>query len=223
MFETISRETRWFLPGNRVKPIVAWFGSLASPQHMDDNQDFPRQDYYLKMPGVENLGIKIREPKQDQATGKIKSLLEVKRMVSEKEQFEFAGSNNGYTAKWQKLSYELTERGDDLVLINPLIPSSGNTWVRVDKDRILAKYDAKNKSIVDGSTDIGEACGIELAKIKVNNSVHYSFGLEAMSKSGKNLEKNFYDCCDLVFDQIGLTGLTLFTSLSYPEFLVKMI
>ena len=223
MFEVLSRETRWFLPGHKVQPIAAWFEGVTSLRLSRDKHSFPRQDYYLKMPGVENLGIKIREPKKDNDTGKIKSHLEVKRMISEKEMSGFANNNNGYTGKWQKLSYELSDRGNDLLLINPLIKSSGNNWIRVDKDRILVTYDAKKKSIIEGSAEIGNGCGIELAKIKINNSVHFSFGLEAFSKSEEKLDKNFYECCDLVFDQIGVTGLALDSSFSYPGFLVKMI
>jgi len=223
MIEVISREVRWFLPGDKVQPIAAWFRGLPGSPQLGDSNSFPRQDYYLKMPGAENLGIKIREPKKDKDSGKIKSLLEVKRLIPEKERMQFQNDNHGYSGKWQKLSYQLTETRDDLILINPGISSSDNNWIRVDKDRILVKYDAKNKLIVDGSIEVGEGCGIELVKIKLNNSVHYSFGLESFGKPGKNLDKNFYDCCDMVFDQVGVSGLATDYSFSYPEFLVKMI
>ena len=118
------------------------------------------------MPGVENLGIKIREPKKDEVTGKMKTSLEVKRLISENKPIELKNHNRGYSNKWQKLSYELKEGGSDLLSINWSLPSSGNNWLRVDKDRILAKYDAENKSIVDGNATLDEACGIELNKNK---------------------------------------------------------
>ena len=223
MIVVISRETRWFLPGDKILAITAWFEGLPGSPRLEDSHSFPRQDYYLKMAGVEDIGIKIREPKKDGDSGKIKSLFELKRLISEKEPLKFANNNNGYSGKWQKLSYELSGDGNDLILLNPTLPSSDNNWIRVDKDRILVKYDAVNKLIVEGSTNIREGCGIELAKIKIGNSVHYSFGLEAFSESGKKLDKNFYDCCDLIFDQTDLTGLALDYSFSYPEFLVKMI
>ena len=222
MIEVISRETRWFLPGDKILPIKAWFESLPGSARLGDSHSYPRQDYYLKMDGVEDIGIKIREPKKDGHSGKIKSVFEVKRLVSEKEPLKLASNNNGYSGKWQKLSYELSG-GNDLILINPTLPSSDNNWIRVDKDRILVKYDADNKLMVEGSTNITEGCGIELAKIKIGNSVHYSFGLEAFSESGKKLDKNFFDCCDHIFDQPGLPGLAIDYSFSYPEFLVKMI
>ena len=223
MIEAISRETRWFLPDDKMHPITAWFESLPGSPRLGDSHSFPRQDYYLNMPGVEDIGIKVREPKKDSENGKIKSLFEVKRLISEKEPMKFANNNNGYSGKWQKLSYELTDSKNDLILINPSLPSSDNNWIHIDKDRILVKYDANNKLIVEGSTNIREGCGIELAKIRIDKSVHYSFGLEAFSESGKKLDKNFYDCCDLIFDQPGLTGLALESSFSYPEFLVKKI
>ena len=223
MIEVISRETRWFLPDDKMLPVTAWFESLPGSGRLEGSQSFPRQDYYLKMPGVEDIGIKIREPKKDGDSGKIKSLFELKRLISEKEPLKFANNNNGYSGKWQKLSYELSGGSSDLILINPELLSSDNNWIRVDKDRILIKYDSANQLIVEGSTNIREGCGIELVKIKIDNSVHYSFGLEAFSESGKKLDNNFYDCCDLVFHQIGLTGLALDHSFSYPGFLVKMI
>jgi len=223
MIEVISRETRWFLPNDKMLPVTAWFENLPGSRRLGNSPGFPRQDYYLKMPGVKNIGIKIREPKKDRDSGKIKSLFEVKRLISEKEPMKFANNNNGHSGKWQKLSYELTDSGNDLMLINPTLSSSDKNWIRVDKDRILVKYDARNKLIVGESTNIREGCGIELVKIKIDNSVHYSFGLEAFSESGKKLDKNFFDCCDHIFEQPGLTGLALDYSFSYPEFLMKMI
>ncbi|HZI54382.1 MAG TPA: hypothetical protein VFD56_11785, partial [Chitinophagaceae bacterium] len=62
-----------------------------------------------------------------------------------------------------------------------------------------------------------------LTRIKINDSVYYSFGLEAASKSGQKLDENFSGCCNFIFDQISVTGLTLESSLSYPEFLAAMI
>ncbi len=220
MNESISRETRWFLPNDKMHLIAAWFEAMPGSPRLGDG--FPRQDFYLKMPGTENLGIKIREPRKEKDSGALKSLFEVKRLISEKEPVKFPNNNNGYSGKWQKLSYELTDIGNDLILVNPSLPSSDN-WIRVDKDRILVKYDANSKSIVEGKIAVEEGCGIELVKIKINNAVYFSFGLEAFSTSGKELDNNFYDCCDLVFRQLGLVGLSFDNSFSYPEFLVKMI
>lgn len=222
MTETISKECRWFLTSEKIQPIKGWFERLHQPQRLRDKDIYPRQDYYLVMPGVKNLGIKIREPKKETSTGKMKTALEVKRQISENEQIEMGNNNNAYTNKWQKLSYELTEDGTDLISINSLLPAPGSSWLRVDKDRILAKYDAETKSIVEGDASPDEACGIELTRIKINNSIYYSFGLEAFSKSGQKLDENFTGCCNFIFDQISVTGLTLESSLSYPEFLAMM-
>src|SRR5688572_10836818 len=214
MTEMKSKEARWFLSNEKVQPIKDWFLSLAKPQKLGDDHIYPRQDYYLIMPGVQNLGIKIREPKKDEVTGKMKTSLEVKRLISENNPIELKNHNRGYSNKWQKLSYELKEGGSDLLSINWSLPSSGNNWLRVDKDRILAKYDAEHKSITGVNTDLDEACGIELTKIKINNSVYYSLGLEAFSKSGDKLDENFDGCCSYIFARITLTGLTLESSLS---------
>ena len=224
MTEYISQETRWFLKINEIGPIVTWFESLSNPQHLGDNDSYPRQDYYLNMPGVGNLGIKLREPKKDAVTGKMKALLEVKQMISEKELLELTNKHvKGYAAKWQKLSYEFIEGGNDFLSLNRQLSPSDNHWIRVDKDRMLAMYDAEKKSIAAGKAIPGEGCGIELTRIKVNGPVYYSFGLEAFSRSGKKLERNFTECCDFTFTQIRVLGLTPETSLSYPEFLAGII
>jgi len=222
MTETISKECRWFLTSEKIQPIKVWFEGLHKPQCLGDKDIYPRQDYYLVMPGVKNLGIKIREPKKDAATGKMKTALEVKRQISENEQIEMGNNNNAYTNNWQKLSYELTENGTDLISVNSLLPAPGSSWLRVDKDRILAKYDAETKSIAEGNSFPDEGCGIELTRIKINNAAYYSFGLEAFSESGQMLDENFSGCCNFIFDQIPVTGLALESSLSYPEFLAMI-
>jgi len=222
MIEAISKEARWFLTREKIQPIKVWFENLDKPQYLGDNDIYPRQDYYLIMPGVENLGIKIREPKKDTASGKLKTTFEVKRLISENEQIELGNNNKAYSNKWQKLGYELTEGGNDLLSVNSLSPSSGSSWLRVDKNRILAKYDAEHKSIAEENAYPDETCGIELTRVKIDNSVYYSFGLEAFSKSGYKRDENLSGCCSFIFDQIVLTGLTLESSLSYPEFLARM-
>ena len=133
MTEIISKECRWFLTSEKIQPIKVWFESLDNPQRLGNTDIYPRQDYYLVMPRVKNLGIKIREPKKDAATGKMKTSLEVKRLISENEHMEMGNNNNAYSNKWQKLSYELTEDGKDLLSINSLLPASGSNWLRVDK------------------------------------------------------------------------------------------
>jgi hypothetical protein len=223
MTETLSKETRWFLSNEQVQPIKDWFLGLSQPKHFNVDEIYPRQDYYLIMPRVENLSIKIREPKKDASTGKIKTALEVKRLLSENEPLKLRNDNNGYSNKWQKLSFELAERNNDLLSINPLLSFSSDNWLRIDKDRILAKYDAEHNTIAGENGYPDEACGIELTKVKLNNSVYYSFGLEAFSKSGNKLDRNFARCCNYIFDQINITGLALESSLSYPEFLATII
>lgn len=223
MIESISKEIRWFLTKDKIQPIEDWFKSLRKPQKLGDDVFYPRQDYYINMPKVKNLGIKIREPKKDDDTGKLKTALEIKRQISDNEQIELNNNNIAYSNKWQKFSYELIEGEEGILSINFPLPSEDKNWLRVDKDRITVRYDAESKSIYEGNDYLNEACGIELTKVKILKSVYYSFGLEAFSKSGYKLDDNFSECCDFVFSVIGLKGLTIEESLSYPEFLSKFI
>ncbi|MEO6734554.1 MAG: hypothetical protein ABIN01_25260 [Ferruginibacter sp.] len=213
----ISKEIRWFFNDN-IKPMEEWFANLPIPQKLDETGFYPRQDYYLAMPGVRNLGIKIREPKKDATSGKLKTALEVKQQISDNEPIEMRNAK-AFVNTWQKFSYELVEGAENLLAINLPIPTTDKNWIRIDKDRIMVKYDADNKKICEGKEKLDEACGIELTKIQLLGKEYYSLGLEAFSTSGKKLEANFKACCDYVFKSIYIEGLTLENSLSYPEFL----
>ncbi len=192
---------------------------MRTPQKFGEDDFYSRQDYYLSIPGVKNLGIKIREPKIDIGSGKLRTLLEVKQQFYENELMELAYGNKAYSNKWQKFSYEITDGEDNVLNVNFSFPASDKNWIKIDKERVIVRYDPDTKSIIEGNILLNEACGIELTKIKVSGKVYYSFGLEAFSKSGKKMDDNFKECCDRIFPLIGIKDFELKDSLSYPEFL----
>jgi hypothetical protein len=219
MTQLISKEIRWFLSNNDIKPIERWFENLSTPQKIENDNAYPRQDFYLNMPGVKNLGIKIREPKKDIHSGRWKTKFEIKRQIEANDEIECSNHVKGYANKWQKLSYELTEGGENILSINFPMASPGKDWIRVDKNRIMTQYDAETRRIYQGDDLLNEACNIELTKIKITGKVYYSFGLEAYNQSGNKLDDIFRECCDVVFTSINSEGLTTGHSFSYPEFL----
>jgi len=222
MEQLISKEIRWFLSTTGIKPIERWFENLSTPQKIADDNVYPRQDFYLNMPGVKNMGIKIREPKEDNHYGRWKTKFEVKRQIETNNKIEFNNQVKGYANKWQKLSYELTGAEENILSINFPMRTESKEWIRVDKNRIMVQYNAETRRIYQGDDLLNEACGIELTKIKIAGNVYYSFGLEAFSKSGNRLDDTFRECCDVVFSSINSEGLTPDHSFSYPEFLSSL-
>ena len=70
-----STEIRWFVSSaNTIEALAEWFGHFG--QILND-REFDRTDYYLHLPGVTNLGIKIREAARDNA-GNWRGKLEAK-------------------------------------------------------------------------------------------------------------------------------------------------
>jgi hypothetical protein len=223
MKRAVSNEIRWFTipPGDQQK-IERWFANLNPPRKIADNDVYSRQDYYLLLDGVENLGIKLREPKKVAETGKLKTALEIKRQISGSREWKL-NSNTGYANKWEKFSYDLAEGGDSLLWLNAALPASDTNWVKVDKERILAKYDADINSIVNENERPKEGCGVELTKIRISGKVYYSFGMEAFSESGKQIDTNFTKCAELIFNDLNLAGFKFEDSLSYPEFFARRL
>ena len=219
-----SAETRWFFDNRKsARPIENWFHHFRLTLN---DRLFDRHDYYLKLPGVINLGLKIREP--NLIKGKMKGKLEAKTLVKELPLVRLRGDNTGKANQWSKFSFNLAE--DDAALLSILnnYPAAADAtgklsrehWIKLEKSRILVTYDPTTKQITDTKPD--EGCGIEFTAIRVDSTTHYSFGLEAFSSRG-NQEPLLYEALSFVFDQIKINGLSAKNSLTYPEFILSKI
>lgn len=210
-----SIETRWLLNSNEFKTIEHWFNQKNI--HFKTTTDFPWQDYYLKLVKSTNLGIKIREPKL--VKNEQKSKLEVKLLIEDNGAQKFNNNNQGIVNTWEKYSFETIGNEPETEKIIALFTFNGGdlpSWIKIEKDRLLVKYDASKNEIVPAETLINEGSGIELTRFKIENKNYYSLGIETFSSS--NIEKeNFNATTNYVFNDIKITGLDSSQSLSYPE------
>jgi len=218
-----STEARWFFhEREKVTAIEKWFAGF---QLKLNTVNFERRDYYLKLPGVTSLGLKIREPKPD-ANGKWQGKLEAKVLIKNIDIPKLKQGYSGYANQWTKFSFSLPAGESTLVEILDDFSVAGNLqdgedrsqWIELKKNRVVVEYDVEKKECSVGVRAIPEGCGIELTALQINGVLKYSFGLEAFSNSGKQ-EENFFETLNYVFNEIKVEGLSVENSLSYPQFL----
>ena len=218
-----STEIRWFFEERQeIILLEDWFMHY----HLQLNtKSFERQDYYMRLPGVTTLGLKIREPKKNK-TGDWEGKLEAKVFTKELGVSQTLHGNSGRANQWTKFSFSLAAGETTLTeVLNELgvgdnIASGKNFdyWIPMDKSRILLKYDLDKKDFTKGDEQIQEGCGVELTMLQLQNKIYFSFGLEAFSASGKH-EENLFLTLKHVFDEVKISGLAVGNSLSYPEFI----
>ena len=211
-----SAEIRWFFKNKfEVELIEKWFNSQS--QVFADKWD--RADIYLWQPGLDKVGIKIREGK-----------VEVKVLLADRGEVPFSNHNAGLVNDWVKYSFGLQESdAENQNLLHQFSAGKLNTdkplWVRVDKERLLLKFSVNpaDKSVqrVPENTWPPEGCGVELTRIKVNQQTFYTFGLEAFSNT--QLERcNLEVTLERIMPDMPVSGLRRQQSYSYPGFLQEL-
>ncbi len=110
-----TREIRWFFAGE-TPGLKSPFEGLSEDQFALES----RTDRYLRVPGREDLGIKIRQGR-----------LEVKYRTRTPEGFEAAPGVRGMLECWEKLGFELSPGG-----VPGMLPENFEaSWVEVHKQR----------------------------------------------------------------------------------------
>lgn len=215
-----STETRWILSSSEVNIVEKWFSKHN--EFFKKGELFERQDYYLKTDSTE-MGIKLREPKKDEKGGII-AKLEIKTLSEDFGAQKFNNGNTGKVNSWIKFSFDTDPQKNPLDII---IGNSSNflstEWIKIEKDRLLVKYDIENDRIVSGKEMIGSGSGIELTKYKLNNNVYYSLGIESFSDKKGNTDEVFYQTMDFLFTDIKISSLDYTNSKSYPEILLQKL
>lgn len=163
-----STETRWILFSQEFEVISNWFDQHKL--NFSKENIFSRQDYYLKVLESKNLGIKIREPKVA-PDGSIESKLEIKILIEDFGVQKFNNNNQGVVNSWSKFSFETIKNElETKKLIESFTNNfENNTWLKINKDRLLLKYNLMGSSIVSSATIIDEGAGIELTKFLCYN------------------------------------------------------
>ncbi len=217
-----STEIRWFFRQREdVAAIEAWFSSFGLTMNLEK---FDREDCYLKLDGVSNLGLKIRESKPN-GPGNWTGKLEAKVLVKEIGELKLEGGSSGIASQWTKFSFGVKE-GDPALneVINGLLPGVKDNeavqthWIKMEKNRLLIHYDLLQKRFVTNPGTLSEGCGVELTAIRISGKLYYSFSLEAFSTSGRH-EQNFFETLNFLFSTLHPPGLTVENSYDYPRFL----
>jgi len=221
----LSTEVRWFFQGVQdVAPIAHWFEGLG--QRLSPGQ-FERTDYYLQLPGVTTLGLKIREAKKDDGvnwTGK----LEVKILTRDLGMLKMENGSTGLANQWTKFSFKLSDGEPNLAaILDSFLPGNSNPeekkhWIKMEKNRLLVMYDQQQKMFLADDARLMEGCGIELTALRINDKTDYSFAFEGFSATGKH-EENFFEAVNLFFSEVKLPALPGSRSFGYPSFLLEKI
>lgn len=198
-----STETRWILSSDEIKIVEKWFSKYN--ESFKEGDLFERQDYYLKTDSTE-LGIKLREPKKNEK-GEVIAKLEIKTLTTDFSVQKFNNGNSGNVNSWVKFSFDTDPQKNPLDLI---IGNSSNMlsseWIKIEKNRLLVKYDFENDRIVSGKEMIGSGSGIE-----------------SFSDKKGNTNEVFYQTMNFLLTDIKISGLEQVNSKSYPEILLQKL
>ncbi len=212
-----SLEVRWFFAGalDETAPgLVDWFGrhyrALGRPgERVPEWPSAWRDDRYLVLPGVDDMGIKTREGR-----------LEIKGRTDDFGRCDFAAGVRGRVQAWAKWSYALDSgRGVERVFAAP--GDSAGEIVRVDKKRLLLPVELTIDEAAGTALD-PPGVGIELVRARLGGwaaETHWSVGFEATPYSPA-LRRPFAELVTRVTADWPAAPLGLEASLSYPAWLV---
>jgi hypothetical protein len=157
-----TAEVRWFFEGPVPDEIERWFcrGGLALAAA-------PREDHYVTFPASLGLNVKLREGR-----------LEIKTLVKTLGPRSFTADVAGNVQVWEKQFSEDTAFTE----FERLRTSAPHLWVAVGKERTLRKFSLNGNSLKEvdaGQVFLSEGCNVELTKIAVAGSDHWSLAFEA--------------------------------------------
>ena len=162
MFPTV--ETRWFYPPGPIpQDVLAWYhyGERA-PEAQPT-----RIDYYLRLPGNDDLGIKLREGR-----------IEIKQRAEQYGVEHLHEHVHGLVEGWRKWSFGVNDLGGGLGDLAGARPA----WIAVRKARRLRRYlvtEAEDIVPIGGAEIAPHGCHIELAEITISNETWWSLAFEA--------------------------------------------
>lgn len=176
-----SLEVRWFVEGAVDDALVAWFrrdvwerqSPIQPPEWPAEGE---RGDRYLLLPGVDDLGIKLRSEVRSDG---VRRKLEFKGRVAVLGTMAY-GPHRGQVERWTKWSYkELAVPPVFVQLVD------ADHAVAVEKRRIRRKlrFDASGTVVevpLSGPGSVPDrGMGIELTRLVVGGHVAWTLALEA--------------------------------------------
>lgn len=194
-----TREVRWFL-NHPCLEIGRWFEELPSACYTRES----REDSYLVLPGIRDLGIKFREDR-----------LELKYRLGEPRSGEIAPGILGYFESWEKLG-----------LLSNLETRAFELQAGSEAHRIPALKQRVATQIVEAGSGekfyplgapVTKGVQLEYTRLQVLGSDWYTVGLEWPDMQGISLPAR------LLSGVLPAPLLELKSSMGYPEFLHRLL
>jgi hypothetical protein len=220
-----SAEIRWILDGDAPTEVKAWF-----EKDKFCRREPVRLDYYLKFPGDEFVGIKLRTyPEGGQN-------LEFKPIIRTIENAQLPDGITGRAEEWEKWSIE-----DQAAKQYVQMLGEKNAWHVVRKVRWLRKYSADNAiTKVNPKDRPDNGCNVELTELQfgtIDQIVQieagkarpfWTIGFEAFIKDDKNRVQKILE--DVLKQEVQTEDhpkelcqyLIIANSTSYPKWLQKL-
>lgn len=197
------------------------YESILKTWYKDNGKEFTgewdRADLYLLVNALTTHGTKLREGK-----------LEIKVMSHDWGILDLYGNNSGKANMWTKYGFELNAGDAETSQVlrsfaGPRVIGINHDWIRIDKERLLIKYDVDpDQGVAKKVNELertGQGCYVEFSRLNINlREEYFTFNFEAFGK-GVDLRKNLDLTLAAVFTELGLTGLDAAESQSFPEFI----
>ena len=205
-----SGEARWFFHGAGQAAAERWITDSALAERKDE-----RIDQYLVLPGCSTTGIKVREGN-----------FEVKAQTSPTEPATWSENIAGARDTWVKWS----RAAGDLSGLSSQ-PESGETWIRIGKQRTLRLFSLESGAPVEVPVDgpwLSAGCQVEATNLRVLSADDrhaepwWSFCFEAVGEPGSLLEL-LDTMVNHVVNEAPDLELPLAASMSYPAWLSSLV
>ncbi|MCX6305685.1 MAG: hypothetical protein NT040_12050 [Bacteroidetes bacterium] len=172
-----SQELRWFFKVSN-EPVDRWFSDRGKVFA----KTTPRSDFYMLIPGKEDLNIKLREGnveiKQRSGTGLLNN---------------FSKNAAGYMENWVKWSFNVEDKDE---LSRNIIIDKKYGWVEVYKERIGIKLTPApdgTLAVLDINDRIPYGCQIEYSRLVIYDREWYTFGLEWFGDQYITIGNHFFE------------------------------
>ncbi len=217
----LTMEVRWFYKEGLLKPAFDLQRFRQGERSQDQGKGKIRTDFYLYLPSVESLGMKLRGEEDQSAGGPSRKeiTLEVKSRQREDGIIAFLNGQTGRLEYWSKsgFSTELTNSQ-----IFDLLQTENKAWIAVTKERYLRKYevvDGKEVHAIPPEKNCLDGCRVELTKLTVHQQIWWTLGFETFGENEEALVNNLKLSANVFFTQTGWEGFEEKDSSAYPKWL----
>lgn len=205
MFIITTAEFRWFGPGLTPAGLLRWHAN----QEGTYEEQQPRTDVYMVLPGQDGLGIKFREGR-----------LEFKKRVDIHPAFN-ADSLDGRPESWIKWSIKSAdEAGPD----DPSLQDSIH-WIHIRKKRFLLKHAIGQDYRLCPPPETGypaQGIAVELSELEVRNENWWTFGIECFGPA-RQVYPTLLEVLPLLIKGIPGKKLVPDSSMGYPEWINRIL